>query len=338
MDTRAIPYGNSETIFYFDGNSNDLKALIGHRRAIFLTDEQVVACHPKVTEGFPTICVPSGEGSKSFEKVKEVIDKLMSLDVDRKALLIGLGGGVVCDLAGFVAGIYKRGIDCAFIPTSVLAMVDAAVGGKNGINAGAYKNMIGLIRQPEFIFYDYSLLQSLPEEEWINGFAEIIKHACIADKGMFEKLSRHTLQDFRENMDLVAALIRDNALLKASIVQQDENESNLRKKLNFGHTLGHAIERLCHLKHGFAVAVGMAFAAEISEKEWGFADKQRVEAILKQYGLPSKMDYDARPVLELMQADKKRTGETIDFVLLKNLGNAVIHSFRFSEIKNYLSL
>jgi 3-dehydroquinate synthetase len=157
--------------------------------------------------------------------------------------LIGVGGGVVTDITGYVASIYLRGIRFGFVPTTILGMVDAAIGGKNGIDVGVYKNMVGTITQPAFLLYDMDFLKSLPDREWRNGFAEIIKHAAIKKAAMFAELESATLQHFQQNKEALQKLIQENALLKAGIVQQDERESGERRLLNFGHTLAHALEK-----------------------------------------------------------------------------------------------
>jgi 3-dehydroquinate synthetase len=259
------------------------------------------------------------------------------LEAGRDAIIIGIGGGVVTDIAGFVAGIYKRGVRCGFVPTSILAMVDAAIGGKNGLDIGEYKNMMGLIRQPEFLLYDYSLLKSLPREEWINGFAEIIKHACISNIEMFTLLERYNLKDFQEDKELLHTLISRNALLKAGVVQVDEWETGERKKLNFGHTLAHAIENRYQLPHGHAVSIGMAFAANLSELFLGFDQVKRVTDLLAKYGLPVSFPYDKKQALNNMLADKKREQNTISYILLQSIGKAEIHPITIEEIRKILN-
>jgi len=336
MQSEAIFFSSSQTVFYFNGKQEELLSLIGKRQVAVLTDENVRRAFPDYFEGIPTIVLPPGEDSKSMTTVATVVAELIRLGINRDALLVGWGGGVITDIAGFVAGIYKRGIACAFVPTTVLAMVDAAVGGKNGVNTGDYKNMLGLVRQPEFIFYDFSLLSALPDVEWVNGFAEIIKHACIADREMFDWLDRHSFSEIQTNRELLLWIIRENALLKAGFVQQDEFESGSRKQLNFGHTLGHALERRQHLKHGFAVAIGMAFACRLSEKESGFKDSGKVLALLEKYGLPVHAAVDIPETMTLLQADKKRSGDAVHYVLLENIGKAEIHPFAVAELKKKL--
>ena len=196
---------------------------------------------------------------------------MISLNADRQSFIVGVGGGVVTDLAGFVASIYMRGIRFAFVPTSILAMVDASVGGKNGIDVGVYKNLVGVINQPEFLLYDYSFLETLPGEEWVNGFAEIVKHACIKDGDMFSFLEENSLTAFRSSLNTAGSLIRKNVEIKYNVVSQDETETGERKLLNFGHTIGHAIENTSKLAHGSAISIGMVVACRISERINNFA-------------------------------------------------------------------
>jgi 3-dehydroquinate synthase len=179
-----------------------------------------------------------GKPNKIQSTVDHIIEQLIELGADRKTTLLGVGGGVITDITGYVAGIFMRGVKCAFIPTTVLAMVDAAIGGKNGVDVGNYKNMVGLIRQPQFILYDFSFLKTLPKEEWVNGFAEIIKHAAIKDAIMFAELESQNLNYYRKDSAAMASLIKRNALLKTKVVISDETEQGDRKLLNFGHTFG----------------------------------------------------------------------------------------------------
>jgi len=173
-------------------------------------------------------------------------------------------------------------------------MVDASIGGKNGIDVGVYKNMVGLIRQPQFLLYDHSFLKSLPKEEWQNGFAEIIKHACIKDAAMFELLQKNSLASFKKNPAALANLIMRNALIKTKVVVEDEFEQGERKLLNYGHTLGHAIENMYELSHGQAISIGMTYAALMSAQIKGFKDAEKVIAVLAKYGLPTFADFDKK--------------------------------------------
>ena len=214
--------------------------------------------------------------------------------------------------------------------------VDASIGGKNGIDVGVYKNMVGLIRQPSFILHDPAFLGSLPDSEWRNGFAEIIKHAAIRDAAMFRALEQHGLDFYRKNKTGAAALIRRNALLKTKLVQQDEFEQGDRKLLNFGHTLGHALENQYELSHGEAISIGMAYASLLSQELRGFRGAQRVIALLEQYGLPTFAQFSKDKVIEVLKMDKKKQKDQISFILLEKIGRAVIQPIPIQEL--YLHL
>jgi 3-dehydroquinate synthetase len=247
-----------------------------------------------------------------------------------------VGGGVITDLTGYVGGIYMRGIRTGFIPTTILAMVDAAIGGKNGIDVGVYKDMVGLIRQPGFLLYDTDLLKSLPEDQWINGMAEVIKHACIKDAPMFKILEEHSLKQLRKDKDLLPKLIRRNALLKTKVVQADEFEKGERKLLNFGHTLGHAIENMYELPHGHAVSIGMTAACYVSSQLTGFKQTDRVVDVLKRYGLPTYAHFDVDKAWEILKMDKKRTTQHMNYILLDRIGKGIIQSIPLEGLQALL--
>ena len=332
MEKKIIRYSQSSTFLYLDASFKAINTLIPPGDSFFLTDENIYNAHTAKFKGRQAIVIKPGEAFKTQETVAHVVEQLISLGASRKSWLVGVGGGVVTDIAGYVAGIYMRGIKFAFVPTSILAMVDAAIGGKNGVDVGVYKNMVGLIRQPSFLLYDYSLLRSLPAEEWMNGCAEIIKHACIRDEAMFKLLEQHKLADFQKDKLLLSKLIQRNALLKSKIVQGDEFEEGERKLLNFGHTLGHAIENTHHLPHGHAVAVGMVAAAYLSREVTGFQSPERVVALIQKYGLPAFHQFDAKETLALMMSDKKRVKNEIHYVLLERIGKAVIKPLTIKQI------
>jgi len=214
--------------------------------------------------------------------------------------------------------------------------VDASIGGKNGIDVGVYKNMVGLIRQPDFLLYDTDLLDTLPEQEWINGMAECIKHACIKDAPMFKILEEHTLKQLRKDKTLLKKLIRRNALLKTKVVQGDEFEKGERKLLNFGHTLGHAIENMYELSHGQAVSIGMTVACYISEQQTGFKQTERVVKVIGQYGLPTYSVFDVEKAWEILKMDKKRTTQSMNYILLNKIGQAVIQPIPLPELQSLL--
>jgi 3-dehydroquinate synthase len=250
--------------------------------------------------------------------------------------LIGVGGGVVTDITGFVGSVYMRGICFGFVPTSVLAMVDASIGGKNGIDVGMYKNLVGIIRQPEFLLFDISLLKSLPADEWINGFAEIIKHACIRDAEMFRELEKNELMFFKKDPNALSALITRNVMIKSAIVQKDELENGDRRLLNFGHTLGHAIENVYAMPHGKAISLGMVAACLISEELSDFKETARVINLLKKYGLPTEKALDTERIFDLIKMDKKKIKNTMNYVILNQIGNAIVKSIPVTELEKLL--
>jgi 3-dehydroquinate synthase len=225
-----------------------------------------------------------------------------------------------------------RGISFGFVPTSLLAMVDASIGGKNGIDVGVYKNMVGIIRQPSFLLFDTSLLQTLPEAEWRNGFAEIIKHASIKDAPMFKQLEQNDLLYYQKKKKDLADLVRRNAFLKTKVVQQDEFEKGDRKLLNFGHTLGHALENQYDLSHGHAISIGMAYASQLSQKIARFKNVDRVVTLLNKYGLPTFSEFDKDKVIAVLKMDKKKTKDSINFILLEKIGKAFIKEISIQQL------
>ncbi len=305
---------------------------MNREKTILLADENLVLANKSRFANWKTIVIPSGEQQKVLPMVDQLISRLIALGATKQTTLVGIGGGVVTDITGFVAGVFMRGVDFGFVPTSVLAMTDAAIGGKNGVNVGLYKNMAGLIRQPRFLLYDYTLLKSLPKQEWVNGFAEIIKHACIQDVAMFKMLEEQKLSFFQKNTEALAKLIEKNALLKTKTVAKDEFEKGDRKLLNFGHTIGHALENLYSIPHGQAVSIGIGVACKISEQLTGFKETDRVLKLLKQYGLTPQLEFDKDEVWKLILADKKASAKDIDYIVLNKIGKASIARLPLEEL------
>lgn len=329
---KNIPFGSKSTAFHFSGGFPHLKKLCTPATTVLITDENILAAHKKHFKGWHTIAIEPGEENKVQATADIIIRKLIKLHAGRSWTLVGVGGGVVTDITGYVASVFLRGINFGFIPTSLLAMVDASIGGKNGIDVGVYKNMVGTINQPSFLLYDVSLLKTLPDNEWRNGFAEIIKHAAILDEPMFKELEKKSLSFYKKNKSAVLRLVQRNALLKAKIVKEDEFEKGRRKLLNFGHTLAHALEKKQELMHGEAVSIGMAFAARLSKDITKFKSAERLLTLLHKYGLPVEALYDRDKTFEILISDKKREGEHINFILLQKIGKAVIQKLSLNEI------
>jgi len=336
MQTKSYRFSSATVNYYFDADFSRLEKLIGKEQAVLITDEHVFQAHKKKLKGWNCITLKPGEEYKIQATVDSIIEQLIEFKADRSTWLIGIGGGVITDLTGYVAAIYMRGIKCGFVPTTVLAMVDASIGGKNGIDVGIYKNLVGTIRQPQFLLYDYSFLKSLPKQEWVNGFAEIIKHSCIKDLRLFKELEQHKPAYYQKDKPALAKLIRRNAEIKSTVVQGDEFEKGERRLLNFGHTLGHAIENMYELSHGQAISIGMTDACKISEQLAGFKDTDRVIKVLDQYGLPTLANYDKQKAFEVLKMDKKREKKAMNYVLLEKIGKGVVQSVPMDELEQII--
>lgn len=271
--------------------------------------------------------IPAGEKSKSLGQVEKVCDQMIGAGMDRKACVVALGGGVVGDLAGFVAAIYYRGIPYVQIPTTIIAQVDSAVGGKTGVNAAGGKNLIGSFHQPRFVLADVDTLGTLPPREFNEGFAEIIKHAVIRDAQLFEDIAQFDRGD-------MARLIARNVAIKAQIVAADEHETTgERALLNFGHTVGHGIEAAAgygRYLHGEAISLGIAAACFISAKKAGLParDHEQIIARLRQFQLPVKLPagISTESILAALKSDKKFSEGKIRFVLTPHIGSAFLSS------------
>ena len=333
MKHKKYQFSDTAVSYYFDAEFSNIEKLVPKENAVIITDEHVFDKHKKKCKGWNTIVLKPGEEYKVQQTVDVVIDQLLALGADRKTTLIGVGGGVVTDITGYVAGIYMRGIPFGFVPTSLLAMVDASIGGKNGIDVGVYKNMVGLIRQPKFLLFDVSFLKTLPKTEWQNGFAEIIKHACIKDAAMFRLLQQHSLSSFQKDARLLSALIMKNVLIKTKVVVKDEFEQGERKLLNYGQTLGHAIENMYELSHGQAISIGMTYAAVISQQLKGFSQADEVVNLLSKYGLPTFAEFDTKKAFKVLLMDKKKDNVSINYILLKKIGTGVIQPLLFVQLQ-----
>lgn len=273
--------------------------------------------------------VPTGEDSKNLQHAGELCEQMLGAGLDRESFVIGLGGGVIGDLSGFVAAIFERGIPHVQIPTTLLAMVDSSIGGKTGVNALAGKNLIGAIHPPSLVLDDVDVLKGLPRREISNGFAEIIKHAIIADAAMFQQL---------EEIDPRAIdyepLVRRNVELKARVVELDEHErTGGRALLNFGHTIGHGIERAANyhgIAHGEAVSLGIVGACAICTKKFGLpkTDHDRVVALLQKFGLPVQLPdrFPREKIIDALKFDKKFVRGQIRFVITSAIGSANLSS------------
>ena len=338
MKVEEVGFSGENVRLCFDASFYEINHFHPANKILLITDENIFKLHSKKFTEYAVIVVDGTEKNKTQATVDTIIAQMLELNIDKTWLLVGVGGGVITDMAGYVASIYKRGIKLGLVPTSILGMTDAAIGGKNGVNVGVYKNMVGTTYRPTFILYDFTFLDTLPTSEWINGFAEIIKHACIKDAEMFDELEQNNIEFYIDNTIEAIKLIEKNAALKMAVVVADEFEKADRFQLNFGHTFGHALENLYKLPHGHAVSIGMVMAARVSEELNNFdsVSVERLIKLLQQYRLPTSQIIDKNEVLRLLTQDKKRAGDTINFVLLNHIGEASVQQLSFETIHSLL--
>lgn len=315
----------------------NLKNYIPDSGVFIITDENVDKFHGKTFPDFPVYVIEPGESSKDFPVVAKIYRWLLDEGADRSSFVVGIGGGVVCDIAGFVAATFMRGIPFGFVASSLLAQVDASVGGKNGVNLEGYKNIVGTFTQPDFVICDTALLRTLPESEFRNGMAEVIKHALIRDTEMFTYLQTHRHALLNLQPDALNTIVSQSVKIKAAIVQADEREHGVRRLLNFGHTWGHAIEKISKIPHGQAVSVGMVFAAGLSVQQ-GYLENEEYQKILnliESYGLPVLAEIDKKQAFEVMLKDKKREREQMHFILLESIGKAFVKETDIETLKTF---
>ncbi len=332
--------------FDVQGATGHSRLLVGERlenvsqyvpggRTIIITDTIVGKLYADQFPDAPVIAMGVGESAKTLDTAAALYGDLIAREADRSAFVLGVGGGIVCDVTGFVASTYLRGIRFGFVASTLLAQVDASVGGKNGVNYGGYKNMVGVFNQPEFVVCDLEMLKTLPRAERHSGFAEIIKHAAIGNAPLFDFMENNI--DGARNLDtaVIERFVYDSVALKADIVNRDEKEAGERRKLNFGHTLGHAIEKTTGVSHGEAVAAGMAFAADLSVARGllSSTESERLKILIADYGLPLDIPADGAALIDALRRDKKRAGESIHFVLLTGLGSAVVQEIPIAELE-----
>jgi 3-dehydroquinate synthase len=320
------------------GNSwESVNKLLPDRSVVIITDDNVRGLYEDRFPEFPLFSITPGEGSKKLEVIEHLAEKLLEAGIDRTGFILAVGGGVVCDIAGFLASVYMRGIRCGYVSTSLLSQVDASTGGKNGVNLGDSKNMLGNIRQPEFVICDPAMLVTLPEQEFLSGLAELIKTAVIGDKDLFDLIEQSYTEIMNRDRDLLTVLIAKSVKFKASVVSEDERENGLRRILNFGHTYGHAIELQKAVKHGFAVASGMELAAEFSFERGLIrtCDKERIINLLRKFGLLETHIISDDQIEQLIMHDKKKSGNDIHFVFTEGIGKAVVEKISVGDVIDF---
>lgn len=314
-----------------------------YRRAVVVADDRVRSLYGQAARdsldraGIETALFefPRGEASKSMDTVLRMLDAFSAHTLTRSDLVVALGGGVSGDMAGFAAAIYQRGVDCVQVPTTLLAAIDSSVGGKTGVNLPAGKNLAGAFLQPQLVLCDTDTLNTLDAEVFTDGLAEAVKHGCIRDPELFALLE---IGDPRQN---VLEIIARSVELKSAVVAADEREHGLRQILNFGHTLGHGIEKLSRwrLSHGRAVAVGMSLVADACAKNGMLdaAEADRIRALLRRLGLPTACNYAIGDICRESLGDKKRSGDTLNLITLERIGKAAVYPVEADRLASFFT-
>jgi 3-dehydroquinate synthase len=326
-----------------DNAGDAIASRLGQRQCVLISDSNVAPLYQgKVEQSLSgaghkllkPLVVPAGEASKNLAQVGSLLEELLAGGVDRKTLIIALGGGVVGDIAGFTASIVLRGIDFVQVPTTLLAQVDSSVGGKTGIDTAYGKNTVGAFYQPRLVLADVSTLDTLPKRELPAGYAEVVKYGLIADRGFFDWCVDHGKEVIQDDKEAQVYAVEYSCAAKAKIVEEDEREAGKRALLNLGHTFGHALETATGfgdtLVHGEAVAIGtlMAFRLAVKMGVCPAKDYEDVHAHFKDVGLPltpPRMAYDIDQLIALMGTDKKAEGGKITLILPHEIGDAVVH-------------
>ncbi|RJP81263.1 MAG: 3-dehydroquinate synthase [Desulfobacteraceae bacterium] len=325
---------------YIGESLKNLARYIPSRDVVLITDDRVSHYYKHDFPQFRTITIGTGERIKTMETAADIYQELLAMNAQRSTFLVGIGGGIVCDITGFVASTFLRGVPFGFVSSTLLSQVDASVGGKNGVNFQGFKNMVGVFNQPEFVICDPDLLQTLPERELLCGFAEVVKHAVIEDPELFAFMENNTSEALALNRQVIERFVHDSVVIKSTIVNRDEKEKGERRKLNFGHTFGHAIEKTTGIPHGEAVSIGMVFAAALSVRKAMLSEEEfhRIIRLLNNFKLPTSLDHDKQQVMDALKKDKKREGDHIHFVLLHRIGKSAVEKIAISELGRIIDI
>ncbi len=315
----------------------NLSQYIPSKKCVIISDLNLIRLYGnQFPSNVPVIEIGLGEKNKTVQTLEFIFDKFVEYEVDRSTYVVAIGGGIVCDVAGFAASVFMRGLSFGFVSTTLLSQVDASVGGKNGVNFRGYKNMVGVFNQPDFVICDTEMLKTLEDNDFRSGFSEIIKAGAIKNAALFNYCEKNASSALRFDMDVINHLVYESVVVKAKVVETDEREKGERRLLNFGHTFAHAIEKLTGILHGEAVSIGMVLAAKVSAKlgmiSEGKADK--IRHTLVKYKLPVVPNTDIGELFSAMKMDKKREGNQIHLVLLQDIGNAVSRKMSYSELES----
>ena len=324
---------------YFGDAEALLKQLLPEKRVIVISDSNLDRTHHSLLAPYQHILIGQGEQAKSLATLEDIYRQLIELGADRSIFILGIGGGIVTDIAGFVASTYMRGVEFGFITTTLLGAVDASVGGKNGVNVGGFKNMVGCFSQPRFVICDAELLGTLPKREFRAGMAEVIKSAILGDARLFEMLEQTSFEELRKNNSMLEEVIARCVRIKASVVAEDEREGGRRRILNLGHTLAHAIEK-CSSKfsHGEAVAIGLYHFTKSAMRQniINESDGKRILALIERYGFATDIPIECKELIKAIGGDKKRSGNSLHLILPTAIGAVEDRVVSFEDLKEFI--
>jgi 3-dehydroquinate synthase len=337
LEKIVINTPGSVSEIFIGKNWESVTTLLPQSGVVIITDQTVMRLYGEKFPDFPVLIIEAGEGSKKIEVIENMAVRLIEEGIDRSGFLLGIGGGVVCDITGFLASIFMRGIRCGYVSSTLLSQVDASTGGKNGINLGNSKNILGCFKQPEFVICDTTMLKTLSDEDYFSGLAELIKTGIIGNEKLFDAIEHNRAGIIDRDPELLSILISMAVNFKASVVSEDETESGIRRILNFGHTFGHAIELYCSFGHGYAVASGMELAARFSFKKGYITvpECNRIIGLMKSFSLLRNFNIPDSQISRLIMHDKKKAGTNIYFVFTNGIGKAAVEKIPISEVVDF---
>ena len=336
--TNSIKVTDKSSV-YVGRTAELLERLLPKKRVIVISDTNLDRTHHNLMAPYEHILIGLGEQAKCLATLDEIYRQLIEMGADRSTFILGIGGGIVTDIAGFVASTYMRGVAFGFITTTLLGSVDASVGGKNGVNVGGFKNMVGTFSQPEFVICDVELLRTLPDSEFRAGLAEVIKTAILGDTELFNTLEQSSFEELRQDDARLEEIILRSIRVKASVVAEDEREGGRRRILNLGHTIAHAIEKsTSKFSHGEAVAIGLHHITRVALAQGLISanDAERIFALIDRYGFDTTLPIEHKQLLDAIKADKKRSGSTLHLILPTAIGAVEDKVASFDELNDIL--
>lgn len=339
MKRIAVNTQNASYDVVVGGGLSDLRSLYQIGSGVVIVEESLCSNSGLLDLNLPIETVNGGESVKCLAQIEKFYQIFLDRGLDKSSVIIAVGGGAITDAVSFAAATFHRGMPCITVPTTLLSQVDASIGGKNGVNFGGVKNIVGTIVQPKLVLCDLSFLNTLSRSEFSFGISEIIKAGVILDPELIQILRQSSKQIFQLERVVLEEIISRAVQVKADIVGRDEFESHERMKLNFGHTIGHALETSCKLSHGQAVACGMVLETKLSVL-LGLCSEDLVSDIsdlCKMFELPTTVDFDIDDIVVRMLQDKKKRSERLQFALPTKLGQVEIIAVKIDEVKKYLS-